>query len=208
MLFARPVPTMIDGAPKRPPGARSDTLTRRRLPLARALHASRPEPSLPMAKLGVNATSSVATVRGVPRTGPSADPNATDSRTRRPTASSCVRRRAATERCAYGTTCVVAAGSVRSDPKAAAPGASVAPRAPAGAFAPTPSWKRQVRTAVPLPLGAAVSGETNVCGAETVCGGVQVAAPAGAVARSEAAAATAVRAGKARMPRERAGGAE
>src|SRR3954464_15151151 len=85
--FARPAPQTLDGLPKRPPGARSDTFTTRRLPLVRATQASRPEPSDPIARLGTNATSSVATVRGVPSDGPTADPNATDSRTRRPVAS-------------------------------------------------------------------------------------------------------------------------
>src|SRR4051812_22774635 len=189
IAFARPVPEMIDGVPKRPPGARSDTFTTRRLPLVRATQASRPEPSEPMARLGTNATSSVATVRGVPSDGPTADPNATDSRTRRPVASRLVRSSAAMDRCAYGTTREVAAGSVRSGPKAEAPGRNDAPRAPAGALAPIPSWKPQVRTAVPLPARAASSGEMNVCGAETVAGGVHVAAAAGAAATSEAAAA-------------------
>src|SRR4051794_27768292 len=136
IAFARPVPEMIDGEPKRPPGARSDTFTTRRLPLVRATHASRPEPSAPMARLGTNATSSVATVRGVPSDGPFTEPNATDSRTRRPVASRLVRSSPAIERCAYGTTCEVAAGSVRSGPKAGAPGNSDAPRAPAGVLAP------------------------------------------------------------------------
>src|SRR4051812_14378377 len=208
IAFARPVPEMIDGVPKRPPGARSDTFTTRRLPLVRATQASRPEPSEPMARLGTNATSSVATVRGVPSDGPTADPNATDSRTRRPVASRLVRSSAAMDRCAYGTTREVAAGSVRSGPKAEAPGRNDAPRAPAGALAPIPSWKPQVRTAVPLPARAASSGEMNVCGAETVAGGVHVAAAAGAAATSEAAAATAARAGNGRMRRERAEGAE
>src|SRR3954467_7114796 len=171
---------MIDGVPKRPGGARSDTFTTRRLPLVRATHASRPEPSDPMARLGTNATSSGATVRRVPSDGPTADPNATDSRTRRPLASRLVRSSAAMDRCAYGTTWEVAAGSVRSGPKAEAPGRNDAPRAPSGALAPIPSWKPQVRTAVPLPARAASSGEMNVCGAETVAGGVHVAAAAGA----------------------------
>src|SRR3954452_24950410 len=199
---------MIDGVPKRPPGARSDTFTTRRFPLVRATQASRPEPSDPMARLRTNATASVATVRGVPSDGPLTDPNATDSRTRRPVASRLVRSSAATGRCAYGTSWDVAAGSVRSGPKAEAPGRSDAPRAPPGAFAPIPSWKPQVSTAVPLPARAAPSGEMNVCGAETVAGGVHVAAAAGAAATSEAAAATAARAGNGRMRRERAQRAE
>src|SRR4051794_36737153 len=207
MLFARPVPTMIDGAPKRPPGARSDTFTTRRLPLSRAIHASRPEPSAPTARLGTNATSSTATERAVPSDGPSAEPKATERRTRRPTASRAVCWSPAIDRWAYGTTCVVAPGSVRSGPKAGAPGSSEAARAPPVAPEPTPSWKAQLRTAVPFPLGAARSGETNVCGAETVVGAVQVAAPAGAAARRETAAAAA-RAGIGRMPRERARQAE
>ena len=82
-VFARPVPAMIDGAPKRPPGERSETFTTRRAPLARAIHASRPVPSEPTARRGTNATSSTATERAVPSDGPSAEPNATESRTRR-----------------------------------------------------------------------------------------------------------------------------
>ncbi len=205
IVFARPVPEMIDGAPKRPPGERSETFTTRRAPLARAIHASRPVPSEPTARRGTNATSSTATERAVPSDGPSAEPNATESRTRRPAESRLVCRSAATERCAYGTTWVVAPGSVRSPPNAAAPGASVAPRAPVVAPLPTPSWKRQSATRAPLPLEAASRPLMKVCGAETVAGAVHVAAVAGTAAASEAAAVAtaAARAECGRMQRQR-----
>jgi hypothetical protein len=202
-VFARPVPEMIDGAPKRPPGPRSETFTTRRAPLARATHASRPEPFAPIARRGTKATSSTATERAVPSDGPSAEPNATDSRTRVPAGLRFVCRSAATDRWANGTTWVVAPGSARSPPKAAAPGASVAPRAPVAAPLPTPSWKRQSATTVPLPLEAASRPLMNVCGEETVAGAVHVAAVAGTAAASEAAAVAtaAARAEYGRMPR-------
>src|SRR3954466_2898514 len=97
--FARPLPEMIDGAPKRPPGARSETLTWRRLPLARETHATRPVPSEASAMLGRNATSSVWIVRAAPRLGPSADPKATATRARL-VADPGVKTSAPTERCA------------------------------------------------------------------------------------------------------------
>src|SRR5690349_4526152 len=184
---------MIEGAPKRPPGPRSETLTTRRLPLARAIQASSPDPFWPTARLGRNATLSVATVRGAPRDGPSGVPNATASR--RCVADSVVSSSAAIERLAYGITCVVALGSARSGPKAGAPGPSDAPLTPFVAVLPTPSWNPQFRTTEPLPVAPACSGEMKVCGAEIVTGAVHVAALAGAAAiRAAAAPASAARA--------------
>src|SRR3954451_1712955 len=184
---------MIDGAPKRPPGARSETLTWRRLPLAREIHATRPVPSEASAMLGRNATASVWIVRGAPRDGPSADPKATATRLR-VVANPEVKMSAPTERCAYGITRRVSLGSVRSPPNAPAPGASEAPRTPFVRPVPTPSWKPQSATTVPLPLDPASRPDTNVCGVEIVAGAVHVAAEAGpAASRTAADAAVAIR---------------
>src|SRR3954447_20666441 len=177
---------MIDGAPKLPPGARSDTLTWRRLPPAREIHATSPVPSDASAMLGRNATSSVWIVRAAPRDGPSADPKATATRARL-VANPCVKMRAATERCAYGITRRVSDGSVRSPPNAPAPGASDAPRTPFVRPLPVPSWKPQSATTVPLALDPASRPRTNVCGVEIVAGAVHVAAEAGPAARRTAA---------------------
>src|SRR4051794_19595686 len=194
---------MIDGAPKRPPGARRETFTTRRSPLTREIHATSPVPSEASAKLGKNATSSIATVRAAPSDGPSLEPNATAIRAR-DVANPRVNRSAATDRRAYGRTRSVSRGSVRSRSNAAAPGASDAPRTPAVAPVPTPSWKPQSATAAPALVEPTSRPEMNVCGVEIVAGALHVAAAAGAAATSEAAAATAARAGKGRMPGQRA----
>src|SRR3954447_10858276 len=184
---------MIDGAPKLPPGARSDTLTWRRLPPAREIHATRPVPSDPSAMLGRNATSSVWIVRAAPRDGPSADPKATATRARL-VAKPGVKMSAPTERCAYGITRSVSLGSVRSPPNAPAPGASEAPRTPFVRPVPTPSWKPQSATTVPLPLDPAPRPDKHVCGVESAAGPVHVAAEAGpAASRTAADAAVAIK---------------
>src|SRR3954452_16287933 len=180
--FARPLPEMIDGAPKRPPGARSETLTRRRLPLARETHATRPVPSDASAMLGRNATSSVWIVRGAPRDGPSADPKATATRLRL-VANPGVEMSAPPDRCAYGITRRFSLGSVRPPPNAPAPGASDAPRTPFVRPVPIPSWKPQLATTVPFALDPASRPEMNVCGVEIVVGAFHVAAEAGPAAR-------------------------
>src|SRR4051794_5032861 len=165
---------MIEGAPNRPPGARRDTFTTRRLPLAREIQATRPVPSEATEKLGRNAVSSVATVRAVPSEGPSADPKATAMRSR-VEANARVKVSAATDRRAYGMTRSVSRGSVRSPPNAAAPAASDAPRTPFVETLPLPSWKPQSATTEPSPLEPASRPRTNVCGDEIVAGAVHVA---------------------------------
>ena len=189
-VFARPVPAMIDGAPKRPPGARSETLTTRRAPLARAIHARGRCRRGRWRDAGRKATSSVTTDRAVPSAGPSAEPKATASRSRRPAVEALVKISAATERWAYGRTCSVVA---RERPLAAerrgagrergAAGAARARRAGAVLEAP-------VGDEDPLPVEAASRPMTKVCGAEIDVGAVHVAAVAGTATASEAAAAT------------------
>ena len=200
---------MIDGAPKRPPGERSATLTTRRAPLARAIHASRPVPSEPTAKRGQERDvvgrdrARGAERRPVGRA--EGDREAVAARRRRSPGEDQRRDRAARVR----QTRSVSRGSVRSAPNAAAPGASdgaarAASCSPCRCRPGSPSRRRPSRRRSRRPRGRG----RRCAGPRSSSGRVHVAAVAGTATASVAAAATmAARERCERMRRERAAGA-
>ena len=209
IVFARPVPEMIDGAPKRPPGERSDDLHD-------APRAARPgDPREQAGAVGADGEARDerdvvdrdrargAERRPVGRAERDREPHAA----RRRIEARLKQRRDRALRVRHDLRSS-RPGASRSPPNAAAPGASVAPRAPVVAPLPMPSWKRQSATRAPSPLEAASRPMMKVCGAETVVGAVHVAAVAGTAAASEAAAVAtaAARAGCGRMQRQRSQG--